>query len=118
MAEIARYKGSRLVYTNDPQEPLAMSTMRINCRPFTYNYYLKTISEPESNGYKCDKIEPVKKFANNTQLLEFVNIVCLLFDPNNEAVYERKMMSTETIMDVVKRYMPHDRQKIAHAFAQ
>ncbi|KAL4210878.1 hypothetical protein AB4K20DRAFT_1826911 [Rhizopus microsporus] len=101
----------KLCYINNmPTEPFLVAKNCIKFFPFRYQLYRRSSSEEAklpSTSINCE-----------SQLLDFVNSVFLTTDPRNEAVYERKEVSSEEIYNITAQYITLYEKKKRAAFTQ
>ncbi|CAO3695423.1 unnamed protein product [Rhizopus microsporus] len=93
-----------------PTEPFLVAKNCIKFFPFRYQLYRRSSSEEAklpSTSINCE-----------SQLLDFVNSVFLTTDPRNEAVYERKEVSSEEIYNITAQYITLYEKKKRAAFTQ
>lgn len=87
----------------DPEDPLVMSDVKINVRPFTFRKYLNSPPTSSENSTSSDQSEETEKVMSNlklteAQLLQLVNALFLSVDPLDTKVYESKRMTAENII--------------------
>ncbi|KAG2221369.1 hypothetical protein INT45_012415 [Circinella minor] len=122
--KLSMYKDSTLVYTDDPEDALVMSNVKVNCRPLTYKKYLPdalaadydhdetnaaTVAAATTTTIVKDTNEQLSnKTLSNAAFLELMNTVFLPVDPGNDELYTKSNLSFTNIMEKLKRYVPEE----------
>ncbi|KAG2216305.1 hypothetical protein INT45_011237 [Circinella minor] len=89
-----------------------MKKERIKGDPLSYKLYLDETPKEES-AEKRKRVELVTK----AQVKKFMNEVFCSSEPNNQAIYDKKTVSTEDIYEIINDYTTVFREKSRHSFA-
>ncbi|KAI8877392.1 hypothetical protein K501DRAFT_154781, partial [Backusella circina FSU 941] len=101
-AKIAAIQDVEFCYIDTPSEPYLLASKRINFFPFKYKRYRHAELSSQSELFE----ETIEEVDNETEdnLIEFINNVFLINDPQNEEVYEHLYMSSDQIFSITKQH--------------
>ncbi|KAI8094108.1 hypothetical protein BDF21DRAFT_408015 [Thamnidium elegans] len=85
-----------ICYSDDPNEPMLLCELNINCNPIKYKTYVSKdvlSSQTEHEEIHEDKI----LLTNEQHIVQFLNTCFLPYNPNGDEVYEEKSLATGDI---------------------
>ncbi|KAI8095672.1 hypothetical protein BDF21DRAFT_329237, partial [Thamnidium elegans] len=89
-----------ICYYDDPKRPSLQCTKTIYSRPFEIHTY-KSEKEIANEADKEQEIQKKYKLNNVSQLVQFLNLIYLPDDPNNNITYERQFLPIKDILSKV-----------------
>ncbi|RCH80362.1 hypothetical protein CU098_005056 [Rhizopus stolonifer] len=111
--KIEEFEGSEICWNVREQEPVLVLKQRIRGDPLTYNKYLDERVEDKPKDNKRKRIDLVTE----AQVKQFINEIYCPFQPKNQEIYSKEMISTKDIYEIVKTYTTIFHEKTCQSFA-
>ncbi|CAO3624965.1 unnamed protein product [Cunninghamella blakesleeana] len=105
---IENFEEVDICYENDPKKPVLVHYKKHLFDPFTYKKYLYTQENIQE--------ELKTKLNSEVQIIKFLNEVYTV-TPQNESIYELKLINVEEVHSAVNQYIDLMKQKSAVVFA-
>ncbi|ORX55183.1 hypothetical protein DM01DRAFT_1273387, partial [Hesseltinella vesiculosa] len=89
-------------YLDDATEPYLVWQTRIDMNPFRYHRYNDEIVTMTTNNETHSAVDV--SLTINAQVVEFMNLVFLAYDPINEEIYNHQCVTQKEILSIVWKY--------------
>ncbi|ORX52664.1 hypothetical protein DM01DRAFT_1306345 [Hesseltinella vesiculosa] len=105
-----------ICYLDDPTEPVLAHKLVIKHRPFRYHTYIDKIDTSATDNESSTTQSPY--LTNVAQLIQFLNIVYLAHNPDNNEVYEYKDVTMKQVLNTVWNYCDLFDKKTLYSFGK